>query len=96
MKWQGLIPAIFFFYKPIESIFTPKIIMSLLSVSNEKALKTTFYITTVAVCALVTVLNQKWIPHPDVFPNFIYKLPALNALLNGSCSILLLFFFMGH
>ncbi len=65
--------------------------MALLTVSNEKALKTTFYITTVAVCALVTVLNQKWIPHPDVFPDFIYKLPTLNAILNGTCSALLLF-----
>jgi len=65
--------------------------MALLTVSNEKAVKLTTYITTVAVCALVMILNQKWIPHPDVFPNFIFKLPLLNAVLNGSCSILLLF-----
>jgi putative membrane protein len=37
------------------------------------------------------MLNQKWIPHPDVFPDFIYKLPALNAILNGTCSLLLVF-----
>ena len=37
------------------------------------------------------MLNQKWIPHPDSFPHFIYSLPKLNAFLNGSCSILLLF-----
>jgi putative membrane protein len=43
------------------------------------------------VCALVVVLNQKWIPHPEVFPNFIYKLPMVNALLNGTCSVLLIF-----
>ncbi len=65
--------------------------MALLTVSNEKAIKLTAYITTFAVCALVTVLNQKWIPHPDVFPNFIYKLPMLNAFLNGTCSVLLIF-----
>ena len=65
--------------------------MALLSVQNEKAVKITIYITTVAICALVTVLNQKWIPHPDVFPNFIYKLPTLNAVLNGSCCLLLMF-----
>ncbi|PBQ32103.1 hypothetical protein CNR22_10080 [Sphingobacteriaceae bacterium] len=65
--------------------------MSILSVSNEKPVKITVYVTTIAICAVVTILNQKWIPHPDVFPDFIYKLPALNALLNGSCSILLLF-----
>ncbi len=65
--------------------------MALLTVANEKAIKLTAYITTFAVCALVTVLNQKWIPHPDVFPNFIYKLPMLNAILNGTCSVLLIF-----
>jgi putative membrane protein len=58
--------------------------------SNEKAVKWTIYITTVVICLLVMILNQKWLPHPQTFPNFIYKLPALNAILNGSCSILLL------
>jgi putative membrane protein len=57
---------------------------------SEKGVKLTIYIATVAVCALVVVLNQKWIPHPDVFPSFIYKLPMVNALLNGTCTILLL------
>jgi len=65
--------------------------MSILSVSNEKPVKITIYITTIVVCLLVTILNQKWIPHPDTFPALIYKLPALNALLNGGCSVLLLF-----
>jgi len=58
---------------------------------SEKRVKIIIYTTTVAVCALVVVLNQKWIPHPDSFPHFIYSLPKLNAFLNGSCSILLLF-----
>jgi putative membrane protein len=57
---------------------------------SEKGVKLTIYIATVAVCALVVVLNQKWIPHPDVFPSFIYKLPMVNAFLNGTCTILLL------
>lgn len=65
--------------------------MALLSVSNEKAIKWAAYITTIVVCALVTILNQKWIPHPDTFPAFIYKLPMLNAFLNGTCSVLLVF-----
>lgn len=64
--------------------------MSILTVSNEKAVKWTVYITTVVVCVLVTVLNQKWIPHPDTFPSFIYNLPMLNAILNGTCSLLLI------
>ncbi|MDP1803033.1 MAG: DUF420 domain-containing protein [Bacteroidota bacterium] len=65
--------------------------MATLSSYSEKGVKLTIYITTVAVCALVVVLNQKWIPHPDTFPNLIYKLPMVNAFLNGSCTILLLF-----
>jgi putative membrane protein len=65
--------------------------MAFLSASNEKAIKITAYVTTVVICGLVTILNQKWIPHPDTFPDLIYRLPALNAVLNGSCAILLLF-----
>jgi len=57
---------------------------------SEKGVKITIYITTIAVCALVVILNQKWIPHPDTFPSFIYKLPMVNAFLNGTCTILLL------
>ena len=57
---------------------------------SEKGVKLTIYLTTIAVCALVVVLNQKWIPHPDTFPNFIYKLPMVNAFLNGTCTLLLL------
>jgi putative membrane protein len=64
--------------------------MALLTASNEKAVKWTVYITTAAICVVVTLLNQKVIPHPDTFPNFIYKLPGLNAFLNGTCSVLLL------
>lgn len=65
--------------------------MSVLTISNEKPIKWAAYITTVVICAAVTVLNQKWIPHPDTFPDFIYRLPALNAILNGTCSVLLIF-----
>jgi putative membrane protein len=54
---------------------------------SEKGVKLTIYITTIAVCALVVVLNQKWIPHPDTFPSFIYKLPMVNAFLNGTCTL---------
>lgn len=64
--------------------------MALLTTTNEKAVKRTVYITTFAICAIVTVLNQKWLPHPTNIPEFIYKLPALNAFLNGTCSVLLI------
>lgn len=64
--------------------------MALLSVENEKNIKLTAYITTIAICAVVVVLNQKWIPHPDVFPQFIYSLPLVNAVLNGTSTLLLI------
>jgi putative membrane protein len=69
--------------------FTEKSPMALLTVSNERAIKLTAYITTILICGLVTILNQKWIPHPDTFPRFIYSLPLVNAILNGSCTVLL-------
>jgi putative membrane protein len=64
--------------------------MALLSIENEKTIKWTSYIVTIVICVVVTMLNQKVLPHPDTFPAFIYKLPALNAFLNGTCSLLLL------
>lgn len=54
--------------------------------------KTVFKITlavTALICVVVVILNQKVIPVPETFPSFIYKLPMLNAFLNGTCSLLL-------
>jgi putative membrane protein len=65
--------------------------MALLTVQNEKAVKITIYATAVLICAVVVVLQQKFLPHPETFPGFIYKLPMINAILNGSCSVLLIF-----
>lgn len=64
--------------------------MTTLSRYSEKRVKATIYLTTIAVCTLVVILNQKYIPHPDSFPSVIYKLPLLNAVLNGTCSVLLI------
>lgn len=83
--------SLFLLYKAPGRTFTKIFKMALLTASNEKAVKLTTYITTVAICAVVMILNQKWIPHPDVFPGFIFKLPMLNAVLNGTCSVLLIF-----
>lgn len=44
----------------------------------------------VVVFIAVVVLNRKVIPRPDVTPGFVYSLPALNAIINGACTILLL------
>ncbi len=42
------------------------------------------------VFLVVVILNIKILPVPAVLPSFTYKLPLLNAVLNGTCSILLL------
>lgn len=44
---------------------------------------------TVVVLVAVFVLNKKILPVPAEIPVWVYKLPALNAFLNGSCSVLL-------
>lgn len=46
---------------------------------------------TLVVCVLVVLLNKKIFPVPEVFPHFIYKLPMINAFINGTCSVLLIF-----
>ncbi len=42
------------------------------------------------VFVAVVILNKKILPVPEVIPDFVYKLPKLNAFLNGTCSLLLL------
>jgi putative membrane protein len=42
------------------------------------------------VFLVVLVLNRHLIPAPTVVPSFVQYLPKLNAILNGTCSILLL------
>lgn len=67
--------------------------MSTQTVLNKQNDKTVFKIVlgvSALICVVVVVLNQKLIPVPDTFPAFIYKLPLLNAFLNGSCSVLLI------
>lgn len=44
----------------------------------------------VFVFAVVVILNRKILPVPDVTPSFTPFLPKLNAILNGTCSVLLL------
>ena len=67
--------------------------MSTKELLNKQNDKTVFKIVlsiSALICVVVVVLNQKLIPVPNSFPHFIYKLPMLNAFLNGSCSILLI------
>ena len=42
------------------------------------------------VFLVVLILNKKLLPVPEQIPSFVPFLPKLNAILNGSCSILLL------
>lgn len=58
---------------------------------SDKAVKITVWITTVVICLAVVILNKKVLPVPSEIPSFIFKLPALNACLNGTCSVLLIF-----
>ena len=63
---------------------------ALLNKQNDKTVFKIVLAVSALICVVVVVLNQKLIPVPDTFPAFIYKLPMLNALLNGSCSLLLI------
>ena len=68
--------------------------MSFISIQNESVIKRIIYSTAALICVVVVILQQKYLPHPDVFPSFIYKLPMINAILNGTCSLLLIFSLM--
>ena len=45
----------------------------------------------IVVFLLVVLLNKRVLSPPDTFPSFIYKLPLLHALINGTCAVLLIF-----
>jgi putative membrane protein len=61
-----------------------------LSKQNDKTVFKIVLAISILICVVVIILNQKLIPVPDTFPSFIYKLPMVNAILNGSCSLLLI------
>ncbi len=44
----------------------------------------------VVVFVLVIVLNKRVLNPPTDFPNFIYRLPMLHAIINGTCALLLI------
>jgi len=47
-------------------------------------------VVTVVVILLVVLLNRHLIPGPEAAPAFTPYLPMLNAILNGTCTVLLL------
>jgi len=52
----------------------------------------------VFVFVVVLVLNRRIIPAPTVVPSFTHYLPMVNAIINGTCSLLLLtsLYFITH
>lgn len=57
---------------------------------NDKSVFRLVMIISVVVFIAVIILNRKILPVPEVIPDFVYKLPKLNAFINGTCSLLLL------
>ncbi|HQO86540.1 MAG TPA: DUF420 domain-containing protein, partial [Bacteroidia bacterium] len=57
---------------------------------NEKLTFRVVAIISVVVLGMVMLLSQKVLPRPETPPEFTKYLPGLNALVNGTCFILLL------
>jgi len=57
---------------------------------NDKLIFRFVAAVSIFVFAVVVILNRKLIPGPDTVPSFTHLLPLLNALINGTCSVLLL------
>lgn len=58
--------------------------------NNDKLVFRIVMALSMVVFVAVIILNKKILPVPEVIPSFVYKLPKLNALINGTCSLLLL------
>ncbi|MXV49391.1 DUF420 domain-containing protein [Pedobacter sp. HMF7647] len=57
---------------------------------NDKLIFRLVTIISIVVFLVVVILNRKVIPAPTVLPSFTFFLPKLNAIINGTCSVLLL------
>lgn len=57
---------------------------------NDKSVFRLVMAISVVVFVAVVILNRKILPVPEVIPDFVYKLPRLNAMINGTCTLLLL------
>lgn len=60
---------------------------------NDKLIFRLVAAITVFVCVVVVILSLKVIPVPNPIPTFVYSLPKLNAIINGTCSVLLIYSF---
>lgn len=59
-------------------------------VKEKKWVKPVIWIFTIVVFLLVSAMGSKSFPRPDESPAFTKALPAVNAIINGTCSIILL------
>lgn len=59
-------------------------------IRNDKLVFRIVLAVSLVVLAAVVILNRRLLPVPESFPSYIYLLPGLNALINGTCSVLLL------
>ncbi len=57
---------------------------------NDKQVFRLVTAVSLVVFTAVIILNKKILPVPDIIPAFVYKLPKLNAMINGACTLLLL------
>lgn len=66
--------------------------------SSERTIFRIVFSVSILVFLLVIVLNKRIIPVPANIPNFAYYLPKLNAIINGTCFVLLLIslYFVRH
>ena len=58
---------------------------------SDKAFFRIALILSIVVFILVIVLNKRILNPPSEFPLFIYKLPLLHAIINGTCAVILVF-----
>lgn len=56
---------------------------------SDKAFFRLSMVVGVVVFLLVVLLNKRVLNPPLEFPDFIYKLPLLHAIINGTCAVLL-------
>ncbi|TND09554.1 MAG: hypothetical protein FD123_1145 [Bacteroidetes bacterium] len=57
---------------------------------SEKTIFRIVLLLSVVVLGAVIILNRRVLPVPAEFPQFVYQLPKVNALINGTCAVLLL------
>ena len=57
---------------------------------NDKLIFRIIAAVSIFVFCVVVLLNKKVLPVPNEIPDFVYKLPKFNAIINGTCTCLLL------